>query len=95
MTGPNAARPEPGPDTGIDDIQADIEQTRHELGQTVDDPAAPDGFEPCIGAREPIRPPPSTARPCAPAPHRAGQRCPTRGCGIDVVVWRAIAASTK
>jgi hypothetical protein len=36
MTGPNQARPEPGPNAGIDDIQADIEQTRHELGQTVE-----------------------------------------------------------
>jgi hypothetical protein len=36
MTGPNKSRPEPGPDAGIDDIQADIEQTRHELGHTVD-----------------------------------------------------------
>jgi hypothetical protein len=35
MTGPNTARPEPGPDAGIDDIQADIEHTRKELGQTV------------------------------------------------------------
>ena len=29
-------RPEPGPDAGIDDLQADIEQTRHELGETVE-----------------------------------------------------------
>lgn len=29
-------RPEPGPDAGIDDIQADIEQTRNELGETVE-----------------------------------------------------------
>jgi hypothetical protein len=36
MTGPNQARPEPGPDAGIDDIQGDIEQTRHDLGQTVE-----------------------------------------------------------
>jgi Protein of unknown function (DUF3618) len=35
MTGPNDARPEPGPDAGIDDIQADIEHTRKELGETV------------------------------------------------------------
>lgn len=34
MPGPNAA-PEPGPDAGIDDIQADIERTRAELGDTV------------------------------------------------------------
>jgi len=31
-----ADRPEPGPEAGIDDIQADIEQTRGELGQTVE-----------------------------------------------------------
>jgi Protein of unknown function (DUF3618) len=36
MTGPEHACPEPGPDAGIDSIQADIEQTRHELGQTVE-----------------------------------------------------------
>jgi uncharacterized membrane protein len=30
------ARPEPGPDAGIDDIQSDIEQTRKELGETVE-----------------------------------------------------------
>jgi uncharacterized protein DUF3618 len=29
------ARPEPGPDAGVGDIQADIEQTRTELGATV------------------------------------------------------------
>ncbi len=34
MTGPNTD-PEPGPDAGIDDIQADIERTRAELGDTV------------------------------------------------------------
>jgi Protein of unknown function (DUF3618) len=32
----NPSRPEPGPDAGIDDIQADIEQTRKDLGQTVE-----------------------------------------------------------
>jgi hypothetical protein len=36
MTAPDPIRPEPGPDAGIDDIQADIEQTRNELGQTVE-----------------------------------------------------------
>ena len=35
MTETNGARPEPGPDAGIDDIQADIEHTRKELGETV------------------------------------------------------------
>lgn len=35
MTGLDSARPEPGRDAGIDDLQADIEQTRQELGQTV------------------------------------------------------------
>ena len=29
-------RPEPGPEAGIDDIQTDIEQTRKELGETVE-----------------------------------------------------------
>ncbi|AFM15102.1 Protein of unknown function (DUF3618) [Mycolicibacterium chubuense NBB4] len=28
-------RPEPGPDAGLDELQADIEQTRNELGDTV------------------------------------------------------------
>ncbi|EJZ06152.1 DUF3618 domain-containing protein [Mycolicibacterium vaccae] len=28
-------RPEPGPDAGIDELQADIEKTRAELGETV------------------------------------------------------------
>src|SRR6478735_4229798 len=27
--------PEPGPDAGIEDIQADIERTRQELGETI------------------------------------------------------------
>ncbi len=36
MATPNPNRPEPGPDAGIDAIQADIEQTRNELGQTVE-----------------------------------------------------------
>ncbi len=35
MTAPDP-RPEPGPDAGVDDIQADIEQTRAELGETVE-----------------------------------------------------------
>lgn len=35
MTAPNP-RPEPGPDAGIKDIEADIEQTREELGETVE-----------------------------------------------------------
>ena len=29
-------RPEPGPDADVDDIQADIDQTRQELGETVE-----------------------------------------------------------
>jgi len=36
MTGSEPHQREPGPDASIDDIQADIEQTRKELGQTVD-----------------------------------------------------------
>ena len=35
MTTDPASLPEPGPDAGIDDIQADIEQTRKELGETI------------------------------------------------------------
>ncbi|MEO3757579.1 DUF3618 domain-containing protein [Mycobacterium sp. B14F4] len=35
MTAPDS-RPEPGPDAGIQDIEADIEQTRAELGETVE-----------------------------------------------------------
>ena len=40
MSQPEAARPEPGPDAGIDEIQEDIEKTRKELGQTVEDLSA-------------------------------------------------------
>jgi hypothetical protein len=36
MTDPDPGGPEPGPDAGVEDIQADIEATRSELGQTVD-----------------------------------------------------------
>jgi hypothetical protein len=36
MSQPAASRPEPGPDADIDDIQTDIEQTRKELGETVE-----------------------------------------------------------
>jgi hypothetical protein len=36
MATPNPGRPEPGPDAGIDDIQADIEKTRADLGETVE-----------------------------------------------------------
>jgi vacuolar-type H+-ATPase subunit I/STV1 len=36
MAAPSPNRPEPGPDAGIEDIQADIAQTRDELGQTVE-----------------------------------------------------------
>ena len=35
MAQPDSTSPEPGPDAGIDDIQADIERTRKELGDTV------------------------------------------------------------
>ena len=33
---PTPLSPEPGPDAGIDDIQADIEHTRKELGETIE-----------------------------------------------------------
>lgn len=36
MTSIEPEQPEPGPDATVDDIQADIEATRHELGQTVE-----------------------------------------------------------
>lgn len=39
-TNPPGHTVEPGPEAGIDDIQADIDKTRHELGQTVDALAA-------------------------------------------------------
>lgn len=35
MASPDSIPPEPGPDAGVDDIQADIERTRKELGDTV------------------------------------------------------------
>src|SRR5262245_27764720 len=35
MAQPDHLPPEPGPDAGVDDIQADIERTRKELGDTV------------------------------------------------------------
>ncbi|BBX19157.1 hypothetical protein CRI77_00820 [Mycolicibacterium duvalii] len=34
MAGPEQ-RPEPGPDAGVDELQADIERTREELSDTV------------------------------------------------------------
>lgn len=36
MSQAEGARPEPGPDAGIEEIQNDIEQTRNELGDTVE-----------------------------------------------------------
>lgn len=36
MVAPDPKRPEPGPDASISDIEADVEQTRNELGQTVE-----------------------------------------------------------
>ena len=36
MNDPDPNTPEPGPDAGADDIRADIEATRHELGETVE-----------------------------------------------------------
>jgi hypothetical protein len=36
MTDPDPGKPEPGPDASVDDIQADIEAARNELGQTVE-----------------------------------------------------------
>jgi hypothetical protein len=35
MSAPETGRPEPDPDASVDDIQADIEATRSELGETV------------------------------------------------------------
>ena len=35
-TDPTPPSPEPGPDAGIEDIQADIERTREELGETIE-----------------------------------------------------------
>ena len=35
MAATDGPAPEPGPDAGIDELQADIEQTRAELGETV------------------------------------------------------------
>ena len=35
MALPDPPRPEPGPDAGVDDIQADIERTQKDLGDTV------------------------------------------------------------
>jgi hypothetical protein len=36
MSQPDPARPEPGPDADIDEIQTDIAETRKELGETVE-----------------------------------------------------------
>ena len=36
MSQPDPARPEPGPEADIDEIQTDIAQTRKELGETVE-----------------------------------------------------------
>ncbi|MBY0285783.1 MAG: DUF3618 domain-containing protein [Mycobacteriaceae bacterium] len=36
MAAPNPNRPEPGPDADIQDIEADAEQTRKELGETIE-----------------------------------------------------------
>jgi Protein of unknown function (DUF3618) len=36
MTNLDTGKPEPGPDAGVDDIRADIEATRKDLGQTVE-----------------------------------------------------------
>ena len=35
MAATDGGRPEPGSEAGIDELQADIERTRHELGETV------------------------------------------------------------
>lgn len=40
MSQPEPVRPEPGPDAGIDEIQTDIEKTRKELGETVQELSA-------------------------------------------------------
>lgn len=34
MTAPDPTPPEPGPDASLEDLQADIEETRDELGET-------------------------------------------------------------
>jgi hypothetical protein len=35
MTEPERVQPEPGPDAGLEEIQTDIDQTRQQLGETV------------------------------------------------------------
>jgi hypothetical protein len=49
-----AERPEPGPDAGTSDIQADIEHTRSELGDTVG--ALSDKFDVADRARAAAKP---------------------------------------
>ena len=34
MTAPDPTPPEPGPDASLEDLQADIEETREDLGET-------------------------------------------------------------
>ena len=36
MTEPERLQPEPGTDAGLDEIQTDIDQTRQQLGETVE-----------------------------------------------------------
>ena len=40
MSQPDPIRPEPGPDADIGELQSDIEQTRKELGETVEELSA-------------------------------------------------------
>ncbi|WP_375485412.1 DUF3618 domain-containing protein [uncultured Mycobacterium sp.] len=49
-----AERPEPGPDAGISDVQADIEHTRSQLGDTVG--ALSDKFDVADRARAAAKP---------------------------------------
>ena len=69
--------PEPGPDAGIDDIQADIEHTRKELGETIEALSAKADVKGRVkqkGARRHLRPnggtPSSTSAPSDATPPR-------------------------
>ncbi|MGE4360841.1 MULTISPECIES: DUF3618 domain-containing protein [Mycolicibacterium] len=75
-------RPEPGPDAGIAELQADIEQTRGELGATVG--ALSDKLDVKARARQAVADAKQNAksRPAVPVGALLAA-----GAGIGLVVW--------
>ena len=97
MAAPDPNRPEPGPDASISDIEADVEQTRNELGQTVE--ALADKLDVKARAQEKVAETKERVVDKADSPRHAATDDPKRtvpiaaiallgAVAVGIVVWR-------